>query len=105
MEEKDPKNRAHMGKCTLTTYKTYGHTVLHSIPCTSLNTYLLNNGYRIHIIKGYRIHIIKGINLDHNNRHIEKRRERDPRLEIDPNPINPTNLNQDKKENKEANIE
>ncbi len=29
-----------MGKRTLTTYTTDGLTVLHSIPCISLNTYL-----------------------------------------------------------------
>ncbi len=33
MEEEDPKNRAHMGERTLTTYRTYVLTVLHSILC------------------------------------------------------------------------
>jgi hypothetical protein len=52
MEEEDSKNRAHMGKRTLTTYITYGPTVLHFIPCISLNTYLPYNGRRINIING-----------------------------------------------------
>ncbi len=60
MEEEDPKNRAHKGKHTLTTYRTYGLTVLHFILCISLIIYLLNNGHRIQTIKG--------INSDHKDK-------------------------------------
>jgi hypothetical protein len=87
-----------MGKRTLTTYRTYGLTVLHSIPCISLNTYLPHYGHRIHIIKG--------INSDHNSRHKDKEQIKEHR-EINPNPItlrkpkDQDQINHDKKEHTE----
>ncbi len=92
-----------MGKRTLTTYRTNGLTVPHSIPCISLsislNTYLPHNGHRIHIIKG--------INSDHNIRlkdkdQIEEHRELDPIPITLRKPIDQDQTNQDKKEHIET---
>ncbi len=72
MEEEDTKNRAHMGKRTLTTYRTYGPTVLHFIPCFSLNTYLPHNGHRIHIIKGIISDHNSNLKTKNKSKNIEK---------------------------------